>query len=644
MDFKFTVLGAILMFNFVHAFAADPVHAKNTAHPEENSCEPPQKTDSRKWAIALSDGKIHEVTPFYQGKLSPFWAQEYVGSDLAREYLKKHGGLRTVRIGIVDSSSLHWVSKDLLTEDAVTRETKSEFEGGMTHGRLTMGVMTGEFPIGAAESAKFSLVDFTAGDDVANELKDFRKAKPEVLNVSMSADSRRPERKSPFNSEFLEPMAQETILVKSSGNLFPRALTPVHGAIAVGSLSPLGFQSAFSQEGEGLDILAPADIGMMSIGHGEESDVDSVDMLPSMASKTSAATPLVAGAIANVLSILPGLSTAEVKLLLKRTAVPLEGGTAPVGMLNAYQLVRVADRLLKSGFLRAPQEERTRRLLAPSLYDFSGEVHRLIGDARRVCDPSLQQKLLREAFLLEPSNTKAKEPLVKNYQQSLNPYAADFVESTSPEKLLDVIERGVKDRNPAIQASAVRALSRKGPEGRATFDSVLEHLPKISGGENEDFTQTYVGVAHLFHGEKVSTGAIGASGRETLVRLVKTRLNSWDLMNSLRQIPESEKTLIMRDILALSKSKYHYPREEALRNGTGVMLPTDVKVLEDLLLEDKSQPKSNIPALLGTLLEEADPELDLRPYRHILEAIQTDKEFGDVEKEDAAKLLVKWPQ
>ena len=113
-------------------------------------------------------------------------------------------------------------------------------------------------------------------------------------------------------------------------------------AILVGSVSPYGHRSLFSQKGEEVTIMAPSNYEITSADNNGK---------PVQFSGTSGATPLVTGSLA-AFSWLSGYQPTgkEAKLLLKKTAIPLRTSNANPqlngpGMLNAYKLGMVGKRL-----------------------------------------------------------------------------------------------------------------------------------------------------------------------------------------------------------------------------------------------------------------------------------------------------------
>ncbi len=140
------------------------------------------------------------------------------------------------------------------------------------------------------------------------------------------------------------------------------------GLIVVGSVDPFGKRSPFSQEGleEGeVDIMAPSDYSIVSSQHENGS--------PCLFSGTSGATPLVTASLGGFEWLSGHHPTVEeAETLLKKTAIPYlfsedsDDGVSGVGIVNAYKLGRVAQKLKKqckkndrSCFKNAIQEDQT---------------------------------------------------------------------------------------------------------------------------------------------------------------------------------------------------------------------------------------------------------------------------------------------
>lgn len=602
------------------------------------------------YSVRLRDGKIAEVKPFFAGKLSPFWAQEYVGSDLAREFLSGCESKRTVRIGLMDYGDKRQFPPYLVTENALVVPHPDPLASNF-HARWVGGLIIGEFPIGTSETGKFALLNFllSSGQD-KDSLSLVRAAKPEVINASISEVVRDWKITPLFHTKEFEPIARETILIKSSGNSFPQAITQVEGAIHLGSLSPLGFESGFSQSDEHLDILAPADLFTTTIGPITISDEKThrsigFEYVPSTFGRTSAASPIVTGAVANVLALIPGLSGAEVKILLRNTSIPLEGGRGPVGMLNAYKLVRVAERLARDpSFLGEGSEGRMKRLSDRALYDFRSVAERLFETLGEKPDVQTALKSLRRAFLLDPENGPVRQRLIENYRALKQPYHARFLESLSKEGLEESINTGLSEEDPNLKASALRALAKEGMEGKTRFEEAVdkvmqsEKLPVEPG-----LAQAIVGTARIYENESIPANAIGARGRKLLVQLLIKGSERYDLLQSFLQIPEEEKREIIESLLAIPSDTL---RKEIVYDAVVRMRPVSPRTLELVAAAPTKREKTSVLDLLQELKDDENETLKFSNYRYLLETLGRDTSVSEdvFWGEKLKKMLESWPR
>ena len=148
----------------------------------------------------------------------------------------------------------------------------------------------------------------------------------------------------------LQAISPPSVIVTGAGNTNKGVpVSPVKtkastdfDAIIVGSISPNGFRSTFSREGQAVTIMAPADNVLTTIYD---------DGSYRRFGGTSGATPLVTGALAGFTWLSGYQPTgAEAKVLLKKTAIPLRlSNENPqvngAGMVNAYKLGMVGKRL-----------------------------------------------------------------------------------------------------------------------------------------------------------------------------------------------------------------------------------------------------------------------------------------------------------
>ena len=138
-----------------------------------------------------------------------------------------------------------------------------------------------------------------------------------------------------------------SIIVFSAGNDHPKSITKIRAkaskdfdVIIVGSLSPEGIRSDFSQQGEEVHIMAPSN-----------SEIASVDQNGNLINfgGTSGAAPLVTGSLAGFEWLSGYHPTAEeAKILLEQTAIPIPHSHENprmngVGMVNAYKLGMVGE-------------------------------------------------------------------------------------------------------------------------------------------------------------------------------------------------------------------------------------------------------------------------------------------------------------
>ncbi len=145
-------------------------------------------------------------------------------------------------------------------------------------------------------------------------------------------------------------LSPPSIVVTSAGNNHPHNLlgpwktkaSKDFDLIVVGSLTPEGNRSKFSQQGEEVHIMAPSNY--------EQVSVDSKGN-PRRFGGTSGAAPLVTGSLAGFEWLSGYHPTAkEAKILLERTAIPTHySHDKPrkngVGMVNAYKLGMVGEKL-----------------------------------------------------------------------------------------------------------------------------------------------------------------------------------------------------------------------------------------------------------------------------------------------------------
>ena len=292
---------------------------------------------------------VSDKRELMKGKLSDYWAQELIGSDLLREELEK----------IPPPDIENWISVFDTTEEDHNISVKNLISDEALHAVLPelgerkvpfldtnprIGFSSGDYKKAKGYKPSLSMYETSYPGDY---LFGFKKRSPHYINNSMywveSEDIYE------VFKELSSSGVSKSIVVTISGNRFPQRLDDIkrkaskdYDVIVVGSFSPKGLVSDFSQSGEELSILAPSDNWLTSAGkNGEYRKFGG----------TSGATPLVTGSLAGFEWLSGYHPTAkEAKVLLEKTALPtLHSFEKPpingAGLLNAYKLGEVAKRL-----------------------------------------------------------------------------------------------------------------------------------------------------------------------------------------------------------------------------------------------------------------------------------------------------------
>ena len=263
--------------------------------------------------------------------LSDYWAQELIGADLLREELEKVPPPEKKNyIAVFDTREGNHAQNDLDSHAVGVKNLISD-EG-----------MHAVLPELKNQISIFDLAFNGGYQEIADSLLENSEV-PSFINNSMNWRSKE------GVYDAFDSLSPPAIVVISSDNDFSDPLDKIKSkaskdfnAIVVGSLSPEGFVSNFSQSGEEVHILAPSDDYITSAKE---------DGSYSIFGGTSGAAPLVTGSLAGFEWLSDYHPTAEeAKLLLERTALPtLNSHENPqingVGLLNAYKLGMVGKRL-----------------------------------------------------------------------------------------------------------------------------------------------------------------------------------------------------------------------------------------------------------------------------------------------------------
>lgn len=269
----------------------------------------------------ISDSRGLMAADRDMAQLSDYWAQEMIGADLLREEVEK--------IPVPEKEPFIAV-----------------FDNG-SHGRLVKNLITNKRPeaILPRLNRKTAPLLYTSYSESFVVAADKLKSNPpSFINNSMGwSDSQ-------SIYEAFQTLSPPAVVVVAAGNIFPQELEKLQvkaskdfDVVLVGSFSPNGFVSEFSQSGEEVHILAPSDEYLTSSLLGEKKGFK----------ETSGAAPLVTASLAGFEWLSGYHPTAEEsKLLLEKTAIPTahsheEPQRNGVGLLNSYKLGMVGKRLKK---------------------------------------------------------------------------------------------------------------------------------------------------------------------------------------------------------------------------------------------------------------------------------------------------------
>ena len=450
------------------------------------------------------NGEMEEISSAFPGKLTPFWAQEYIGSDLTHTFLKTVTKITKTGVGIVDSP----VGKDAIPKEALflqriygdhfrtmsllgaTDPLRKGIPVGKDkdHGDLSANLIYGNPPFGIAGNAYLTI---HAGNPKAPTLTVPKLTR--LINLSLGQGVLNL-KDSVF--EYATELSPEITSVFAAGNfgIFPSSMethfVDRDNIVVVGSATATGLINSASTEGEQVTIVAPSDHKM----------VLSRDAFgPNFFGMTSAAAPMVTGALSNVLSICPKLKPKQLKTLLTQTAtllpssreIPRRNGA---GLLNAYKLARVAERVRSA--MDNDQADVDTLLTEESLYDFSqeadGHFQNAMSIIRDYSDCESMQKvllLLRESFLLHPTEGSRKALIATYTTLGLDLNKMFYQSLGSNEEVEDVVRTSLQmlRRDPKmapIGVAGIRSLSYL-PTQKERKELLDAYLYNIIGKEVE---------------------------------------------------------------------------------------------------------------------------------------------------------------
>ena len=406
------------------------------------------------------------------------------------------------------------------------------------------------------------------------------------------------------------------ILVKAAGNNYPHSLSSISNqfskdfdGIIVGSLSPNGFVSEFSQEGEEVHILAPSDNWITSVGS---------DGYYEQFGGTSGAAPLVTGSLAGF-EWLSGYhpTASEAKLLLEQTAIPTIHSAFEnprrngVGMLNAYKLGMVGKRLKEK--CHDNEECFQREIQNPDNYEFSINAENIleqINGAFPECsnqpnetqtisceDKKSAFKNLRQALLLDIENVNLLEKLHCIHRQE------GFLENAFNVEL--TIASVTKDEDQTVQ-NLKKLIQRLHENTAEEFENARNKLALMIGdidGEQlkllEPLTQNSDEGVRI-----VAIQAIGEIGDPKGLELLKNSLQDSSgyvrslVAEAIGKIGDSKGLELLKELIQDSDG---WVRSAAIQAIGKIGDPKGLELLEDLLQDSSGWVRSAVAEAIGNI-------------------------------------------
>lgn len=378
----------------------------------------------------IGDGDIPTELPT---RLTSGWSQEGVGLPEVRLFLQEENiQLRRVPLAVLDVdhydvSKLH---ESLQGPEPLSPTLQDRTFNGVrqgTHGTRVALVIGGR-QFGMAPNAYFTSLF------VEHRRNIYAWGSPEepfeILSRSLGVVSWTPQ-----GLEALKKInkGQNFFLVNSAGNSFAesywemgvqpeKSLGEVQ-AFIVSAVTPSGRTHLNSGGGPGVIVGAPSyGPGLMN-PDGYNQNLDGGTEF----NGTSAAAPMVTGALVGVMGLIKGISFNEAQQLIQNTSFRTRSfqddhSYGGYGVLNYYKMMRVAHRLQQGGW---PQgRSAVSKTGEGSLYDFSGESEQILKDVKDYLRAHLEGscedktwvlKELRKGFFLNPQHEGIRQALYALY-------------------------------------------------------------------------------------------------------------------------------------------------------------------------------------------------------------------------------------
>jgi hypothetical protein len=344
------------------------------------------------FATCLEDSR--EATIVNGKKLTPFWGQEYIGSDLIRKEIESTNmDLPKVKVALFDTG---FERDHINVAEEVVVVPKKNGRRKMTahHGTSIANLINGSGQHRVTDLSEYVGLYATGSYYFAYPFLKFEKNEnfPKIISNSTAW-------KDEGTVDIAKKAYDKNILwFLAAGNKHPQKVSSMEAnsmALLVGSMAPSGLQSLGSQADSRALILAPGNSELATInGKGEEV----------LFGGTSGATPMVAGTMVNIAAVLPSITREQTFTLLQKTsflsAENTLGDLTQPGLLNSYKAFKVALRV--KSICHNDNDCITNELNKDSTYKFSKEKLITCDDYKRLsCNGRLSvlEKMRKNALL-----------------------------------------------------------------------------------------------------------------------------------------------------------------------------------------------------------------------------------------------------
>ena len=475
------------------------LHPDNKATQKENETEAGASSctvdcDQKENSLSSIEDALEVTTPevcellsskhkLKGGRLTDYWAQEMVGADLLRGELEKAPPLLEDKflVAVFDSTSNN---HNVHVQNLISHKGDQAVLPELNHSQIQFFETRGSSQyMSAVENLNKDLntEQNTQNNSVDDSMKlateDLlsKQRIPSFINNSM----RWRESRTIYGA--MSRIHPPAILVQSAGNKYPASLNSLKSqfskdfdSIIVGSLSPRGLVSKFSQGGEEVHILAPSDNWITSVNSKESYK---------KFGGTSGAAPLVTGALAGFEWLSGYHPTAkEAKLLLEQTALPTihsefeKPRRNGVGTLNAYKMGMVGKKLKEK--CNNNEDCFKKEIRNTNNYEFSVNEESILAKVKNAFPECSDQnetpvacedkksafKKLRQALLLDIENISLLEKLHCIYEQEGFLENASNIEATiaavigDEDQLLKMLKNLVQSNDRKIIQEVARAV------------------------------------------------------------------------------------------------------------------------------------------------------------------------------------------